>query len=154
MFRQNVSSSVENTPVNSWKSLNLIPWFNQTEKHLRIITNHLIIKSSVRKYVSHICDDNIKIPAKFSFSSRLSLVAVLWWMYGCVIYIIIYVNFTLLMNATHARRVCASGWLIFLFLHICSACLNSFSIWSRKLHTHWVFAVRFIECNFYDSIKS
>lgn len=60
------------------------PHFNQTENHLRIITNHLIIKSSVRKSVSDICDDNIKIVANFFPSVG----------YGNVIYFIIYVNLT------------------------------------------------------------
>lgn len=127
--------------------------FNQSGNHLWIITNHLIIKSSVWKNVSDICDDNIKIATKFFSRSRFCAG-------GCVIYFIIYVNLTLLMNATH---VCV--WEIdFLFFYLFSL-FEQLGIafqsgrmrgerearWEKSA-THWI-SIHFIECNFYDSIK-
>lgn len=127
--------------------------FNQSGNHLWIITNHLIIKSSVWKNVSDICDDNIKIATKF-FRSRFCAV------YGCVIYFIIYVNLTLLMNATH---VCMCEWKIdFLFFYLFSLfeqlgiafpiSVDGSERKSWKSATHWI-SIHFIECNFYDSVK-
>jgi hypothetical protein len=95
--------------------------FNQSGNHLWIITNHLIIKSSVWKNVSDICDDNIKIATNFSRYCCHTPPPP----YPCVIYFI-YLRKLDAFNESQQQHVCVKDWFSTRsWFFICSAYLNS-----------------------------